>query len=195
MFSTPQTPGPDSFFDNSLMSVDSKPSLQELEAARTSHTAATQIKLNRRLGPEYLSQRPSPGGGPQLTYVEGWKIIGLANEVFGYNGWSSTITKMETDFIDQCPDTRRYSVGVTAMVKITLKDGSFHEDVGYGTGDNQKSKGVALDKAKKEAVTDGIKRALRNFGNVLGLCLYEKSFTQEVLKMGKVAPVRSGPRI
>ena len=25
-------------------------------------------------------------------------------------------------------------------------------------------------KAKKEAVTDGVKRALRNFGNLLGLC-------------------------
>lgn len=38
-------------------------------------------------------------------------------------------------------------------------------------------------KAKKEAVTDGVKRALRNFGNLLGLCLYEKSFTQEVVKI------------
>ena len=37
--------------------------------------------------------------------------------------------------------------------------------------------------AKKEAVTDGVKRALRNFGNLLGLCLYEKSFTQEVVKI------------
>ena len=35
--------------------------------------------------------------------------------------------------------------------------------------------------AKKEAVTDGMKRALRNFGNLLGLCLYEKSFAQEVV--------------
>jgi len=32
-------------------------------------------------------------------------------------------------------------------------------------------------------VTDGVKRALRNFGNLLGLCLYEKSFTQEVVKI------------
>jgi DNA repair and recombination protein RAD52 len=32
-------------------------------------------------------------------------------------------------------------------------------------------------------VTDGVKRALRNFGNLLGLCLYEKSFTQEVIKI------------
>ena len=37
-------------------------------------------------------------------------------------------------------------------------------------------------------MTDGVKRALRNFGNILGLCLYEKSFTQEVIKI-KPQPV------
>ncbi|KAF8259989.1 Rad52/22 double-strand break repair protein [Lactarius quietus] len=127
-----------------------------------SEPSVIQAKLNRRLGPEYVSQRPSPGGGPKLTYVEGWKIIGLANEVFGYDGWSSTVTRIETDFLDMDPESRRYW---------------------YGSGENLKSKGAALDKAKKEAVTDGVKRALRNFGNLLGLCLYEKSFAQEVIKI------------
>lgn len=44
---------------------------------------------------------------------------------------------------------------------------------------------------KKEAVTDAVKRALRNFGNLLGNCLYDKSYTQEVVKMStpKVSPV------
>jgi len=44
-------------------------------------------------------------------------------------------------------------------------------------------------KCKKEAVTDGLKRALRNFGNMLGNCLYDKAYTAEVVKM-KVEPVR-----
>jgi DNA repair and recombination protein RAD52 len=39
-------------------------------------------------------------------------------------------------------------------------------------------------------VTDGLKRALRNFGNLLGNCLYDKSYTQEVVKI-KVPPVRA----
>jgi hypothetical protein len=41
-----------------------------------------------------------------------------------------------------------------------------------------------------------VKRALRNFGNVLGLCLYEKSFTQEVVKIKPqhvCTPVSLGP--
>lgn len=36
---------------------------------------------------------------------------------------------------------------------------------------------------KKEAVTDGVKRALRNFGNVLGNCLYDQSLANEILKV------------
>jgi DNA repair and recombination protein RAD52 len=42
--------------------------------------------------------------------------------------------------------------------------------------------------AQKEAVTDGIKRCLRNFGNVLGNCLYDKDYNREVGKV-KVQPV------
>ena len=81
---------------------------------------------------------------------------------------------------------RRGDIVVTALIRVTLRDGVFHEDIGYGMLENAKSKGVALDKVhnlftvcnrkltiaqcKKEAVTDGLKRALRSFGNVLGNC-------------------------
>lgn len=36
-------------------------------------------------------------------------------------------------------------------------------------------------------MTDAIKRALRNFGNLLGNCLYDKQYTQEIVKI-KVQP-------
>ena len=65
-------------------------------------------------------------------------------------------------------------MGVTAVVRVTLKDGTFHEDVGYGNAENPK-RGPAIDKAKKEAVSDARKRALRLFGDALGNCLYDKS--------------------
>lgn len=73
-------------------------------------------------------------------------------------------------------------------MRVTLRDGAFHEDIGYGEALNLKSRSGALDKAKKEATTDGLKRALRCFGNVLGLCLYDKDYTKEVVKI-KVRPV------
>jgi DNA repair and recombination protein RAD52 len=108
--------------------------------------ASLQAKLNQKLGPEYISQRPGPGGGPKLTYVEGWKVINLANEVFGFNGWSSSIISLTTDFADYSEETRRYCVGVTALIRVTLRDGVFHEDIGYGMLENAKSKGAAFDK-------------------------------------------------
>jgi DNA repair and recombination protein RAD52 len=143
MFSEPQTPG--TFLEDSLS--ETKHSVFDIGPSGASEVSITQAKLNKRLGPEYVSQRPAPGGGPKLTYVEGWKIIGLANEVFGYNGWSSTVTKIETDFVDMDPESRRYSIGVSALVKVTIRDGTYHEDVGYGTAENLRSKGAALDKA------------------------------------------------
>lgn len=151
--------------------------------------AALQAKLDQKLGPEYISQRPGPGGGPKLTYAEGWRIINLANEVFGFNGWSTTVVNLTTDFIDYNEESKRYNVGASAIVRVTLRDGVFHEDIGYGMLENSKSKGGALDKCKKEAVTDGMKRALRSFGNLLGNCLYDKSYTQEVVKI-KVPPAK-----
>ena len=37
--------------------------------------ATMQAKLDKKLGPEYISQRPGPGGGPKLTYAEGEFVI------------------------------------------------------------------------------------------------------------------------
>ena len=121
-------------------------SYAELSQETAQKIASLQAKLNQKLGPEYLSQRPGPGGGPKLTYIEGWKVINVANEVFGFNGWSSSVVNLTTDYMDCNEQNQRYNVGVTAIVRVTLRDGVFHEDVGYGTIDNAKGKGAALDK-------------------------------------------------
>lgn len=43
-------------------------------------------------------------------------------------------------------DGRRWNCGVSAVVRVTLRDGIYHEDIGYGIAENIKSKGAALDK-------------------------------------------------
>lgn len=53
-----------------------------------------------------------------------------------------------------------------------LKDGTYHEDIGYGSCANMPDRAAALEKAKKEAASDALKRALRLFGNGLGNCIY-----------------------
>jgi DNA repair and recombination protein RAD52 len=49
--------------------------------------------------------------------------------------------------------------------------------------ENAKGKAAAFEKAKKEGTTDAVKRALRNFGNVLGNCIYDKDYLSRVTKM------------
>lgn len=145
--------------------------------------ATLQCKLSQRLGPEYLSQRPGPGGGPKLTYIEGWKAVDLANEVFGFNGWSTSVQRLDVDYLDVHVESGRCNCGVSAIVRITLRDGTYHEDVGYGHAEGVRGKHAALEKCKKEAITDSIKRGLKTFGKLLGNCLYDRQYAREVLKV------------
>ncbi|KAF4983852.1 hypothetical protein FZEAL_833 [Fusarium zealandicum] len=150
--------------------------------------ATISAKLDRQLGPEYISARAGPGGA-KVHYLTAEKCITLANEVFGFNGWSSSIQNIQVDFADENPQTQRVSIGLSVIVRVTLRDGTFHEDIGYGSIENAKGKAMAFEKAKKEGTTDGLKRALRSFGNVLGNCIYDKDFVKQVTKI-KAEPVK-----
>lgn len=54
---------------------------------------------------------------------------------------------MVTDCCDHVDD--KFYVGVTATVRVELKDGAFHEDIGYGVCEGLKSKALSLEKARK----------------------------------------------
>ncbi|KFO73372.1 DNA repair protein RAD52 homolog [Cuculus canorus] len=146
---------------------------------------AIQHALRQRLGPEYISSRQA-GGGQKVCYIEGHKVISLANEMFGFNGWAHSVTQQNVDFVDL--NNGRFYVGVCAFVKVQLKDGSYHEDVGYGVSEGLKSKALSLEKARKEAVTDGLKRALKCFGNALGNCILDKDYLRAVNKLPRQTP-------
>lgn len=60
--------------------------------------ATLQSRLNKQLGPEYISSRPGNGGG-KVAYITGNKAIALANEVFGFNGWSSSLGQVQIDYV------------------------------------------------------------------------------------------------
>ncbi|XP_784279.4 DNA repair and recombination protein rhm52 isoform X2 [Strongylocentrotus purpuratus] len=143
---------------------------------------AIQAALRQRLGPDFVSQRAG-AGGQKLAYIEGWRLINLANETFGFNGWSHSITNQTIDFVDHVGG--RFYVGVSAIIRVELKDGVYHEDLGYGVSEGMKSKALALEKARKEAVTDGLKRSLKSFGNCLGNCLNDKTYLRSIGKAPK----------
>ncbi|KOS20121.1 DNA repair and recombination protein rhm52 [Escovopsis weberi] len=164
---------------------EARPRISEWTAQQIATLAA---RLDKQLGPEYISSRPGSGGS-RFHYLSSDKCIGLANEVFGFNGWSSSIQNIQVDFADENPQTQRVSIGLSVILRVTLRDGTFHEDVGYGSIENAKGKAMAFEKAKKEGTTDALKRALRNFGNVLGNCVYDKDYLDHVTKI-KVQPTK-----
>ena len=46
---------------------------------------------------------------------------------------SHSVTNSTVDFIDHF--NGRFFVGVSAFVRVQLRDGAFHEDCGYGTSE------------------------------------------------------------
>ncbi|MCJ1404952.1 DNA repair protein rad52 [Xylographa trunciseda] len=162
---------------------ESKPHINEYTAQEV---ATLQSRLEKQLGPEYISSRPG-AGGQKVHYLAAEKCINLANEVFGFNGWSSGIRDVTVDFIDESQSTGKITLGLSVIVRVTLRDGTYHEDIGYGHIENCKGKAAAFEKAKKEGTTDALKRALRNFGNILGNCIYDKDYLARVTKL-KIAP-------
>ncbi|KAL6878774.1 DNA repair protein [Trichoderma novae-zelandiae] len=158
---------------------ETKPRIAEWTAKEIATIAS---RLDKQLGPEYISSRAGPGGS-RVHYLTAEKVIGLANEVFGFNGWSTSIQNIQVDFADENPQSQRVSIGLSVIVRVTLRDGTYHEDVGYGSIENAKGKAMAFEKAKKEGTTDALKRTLRNFGNVLGNCIYDQDYVKQVTKI------------
>lgn len=92
------------------------------------------------------------------------QIFNLANEVFGYNGWSTEILEcnlLHEDF------EQSYSAKFSVLLKVILKDGTSSEQYGFGEASNLPNKYMCYSKCKKQAVTDGTKNAIIAFKGVL----------------------------
>lgn len=116
-------------------------------------------------------------GGQSVSYIDGHFAISQANDVFGPDGWSyetRAITEVAR-FVRPGKSGENTVIIYEAAVTVTAL-GVTRGDVGVGLCDSGLS-GLAqgIEKARKEAVTDGIKRALRSFGPRFGLALYDKT--------------------
>jgi DNA repair and recombination protein RAD52 len=121
-------------------------------------------------------------GNISLSYLEGFDIIETANKIFGYGNWDYTISKLE-QVSQEVNQNQNNIICYKAVINITVHDIQhskqvLREDVGFGTG-IAKTLADAHEGGAKEAVTDGIKRTLRSFGNQFGNSLYDKSRQQQ----------------
>jgi len=57
-----------------------------------------QRRLKLCLGPEFVSTR-SGGAGPKVNYLEGTRAIELANDTFGFAGWSTIVKLQRVDYV------------------------------------------------------------------------------------------------
>ena len=129
--------------------------------------------LNEKVPGQFCTRRPGPSN-TSLTYLEGNVVINFANAIFGPFGWSTSITNKTVDV--KVDKGKAYAVA-SALVRVTLANGAYHEDVGVGTS-KQSSAQAARENAEKACITDGIKRALRQFGNLLGNSLYDANYAR-----------------
>ena len=124
--------------------------------------------------------RSRPGGGMQLSYIEGHHAIREANRIFGFGTWDRRLEELtlvhEGD--REAGGGTRYCVSYIAKVQILVqvpdnKEPIVREGIGAGHGFS-KNPGEAHESAAKEAETDAMKRALMTFGDPFGLALYDK---------------------
>lgn len=136
-------------------------------------------KLKDKLSLDRVKSRKQ--GGTTVDYVEGYSVIEAANDIFGFGNWEGKIISLMVEVREQTSDG--WYVGYLCRYQITIWNAAhttnvMFDDVGWGNG-SVKNKtpsglGSAIESATKEAVTDAMKRAWRNFGNQFGLALYDK---------------------
>jgi DNA recombination protein Rad52 len=138
-------------------------------------TDAQNKHLSAKLNPGDV--KPAKTFGPKGDYIEGWHAIAEANRVFGFDGWSYGVTESScvSERARDIGQDKRPGFGVSYTAKVCVTVGDVRrEDFGAGHGYDVDC-GAAHESAIKEAVTDALKRALRTFGNIFGLALYDKS--------------------
>lgn len=150
-------------------------------------------ELQKPLDPAAIKPPPKGKFG---EYVDGYHVITEANRIFGHDGWSYQITRLEQthgqtyDLQGNNGAYQQYRCSFLCTVRVTVgevtREGAA---VGMGNGKPENTSDV-IESAVKEAETDALKRALRSFGNTFGLALYEKDKAKrQVGDSGEVAEV------
>lgn len=118
-------------------------------------------------------------GGRTLSYIETHDAIRTANDIFGFGGWGHEIVELRLiDSVtvhnrDQKPGV---CVGYLCIVRLSVTGELPTSGVGYGDATEYRE-GAAVtahELAAKEAESDALKRALKNWGDQFGLALYDK---------------------
>ena len=130
-------------------------------------------KLSQPLDPSLVSQRRGRAGR-DYSYIEGHTVIDQANRIFGHGGWgfdlAGEVVRREIENVDPKTGEVRRIRAYSAPVRVTVPGAPPRTDVGFHVVAEETGEGHET--AFKGCVTDGLKRALRSFGEQLGNSLY-----------------------
>lgn len=135
-------------------------------------------KLAEPLDRARVKTRPAGGSKPALSYLETHDIIRTANTIFGFGQWGHEVVDLR--LLDGVPVTKDGKTGVhvgyVCVVRLTVEGCVPMSGVGFGDAVEYRDAApvTAHELAAKEAESDALKRALKNFGDQFGLALYDK---------------------
>ena len=137
-----------------------------------------ETELKKKLNPKHVKTRKQ--GSTTLSYIEAWRVIEEANNIFGFDAWSrETVYNREVCRYEYTIgkggqyEAAGWKVGYEAKV-LVIVDGVSREGTGHGSG-IAKDLFDAIESAGKEAESDAMKRAFMTFGYKFGLALYDKT--------------------
>jgi recombination DNA repair RAD52 pathway protein len=128
-------------------------------------------KLGEPLNASFIKDRKG-GGGRRLKYITGKTAIDAANRIFGPGQWGYKVINRTHE---TCGDEKKGMMEYyTADIELYVVGAAFPFP-GDGVGIVTAPYTVEIhEKARKEAVTDALKRALRHYGDQFGLALYDE---------------------
>ena len=151
-------------------------------------------KLEQPLDSALVSQREGRKG-KWYDYLKGHVVIDQANRIFGYGGWGyelvGDVTLRRIETLNAKTGEVTVSQGYSAPVRVTVAGAPARTDLGAHPVIDDTFDGH--DTAMKGAVTDGIKRALRGFGEQFGNSFYgDEPQATAAPKPERVAPPANG---
>jgi len=149
-------------------------------------------QLSQPLDPNLIAQRKGAKGRP-VRYLEGHQAINQANRIFGYGRWGARVVSAPSyqDLTRTDRETGEVqSFGMYwAVVCVEVAGCAPRSEVGCGfTLDESRE---AHDTAIKAAVTDAMKRALRQFGDQFANALYQRGATGRSAVTPEVTDLRA----
>lgn len=134
--------------------------------------------LDKPLEASRVKTREAGGNRPKLAYLETHDVIRTANLIFGFGQWGHEVIELRpipgVSFTSN--GKTGLHLGYVCIVRLTVEGCVPTSGIGYGDATEYRDVApvTAHELAAKEAESDALKRALKNYGDQFGLALYSK---------------------